>query len=324
MSVQPETTASGTRAGDFYGAGSPDLLDRWSPVADWVWEQADAGLLVQPRVAAGAPGRMAAGLDASGRDLAGIDFARRDHLNFSSRPEVIAAAKDALNLYGPHAAGPAASAGLTRLTLALEARIAEFLSLANAVMFPDGWSAALATLRALVRPGDRVLVGPRPPAGVADGAALAGAALHRLEVTSPALVDIALQQARADAPAAGLLVVVQASDDGRGALADLVALQAICNRHRATLMVDVTGDLGLLGPSGRGVAELQGVLGAIDVVTGCLAPVFASSAGFAASGHAAFKDALRFGGGPQAAAPALAPVEAAAAMAALDLSETDL
>ncbi|MBF9034430.1 aminotransferase class I/II-fold pyridoxal phosphate-dependent enzyme [Rhodobacterales bacterium HKCCE2091] len=315
--------AGGDLAARHYDRGAPDLLDRWTPVADWVWAQSAAGLLLEPRIAGGAPGPRAAGRDAGGQELAGADFARRDHLNLSSHEQVIAAAKEALLRYGPQAAGPGAATGLTALTLALETRIAEYLSLSQAVVFPDGWSAAVASMRALLRRGDRVLMARSAPAGFSDGAVLARAAAVRLDAMTPEAVGAALDAQRARAPGAGLLVAVEAADDGTGVETDLAALQAVCNRHRATLMADVTRDLGLLGASGRGLAEAQSMLGAVDVMTGSLAPVFAASAGFAASGHGAFKDALRQGGGPQAAAPSPSPAAAAAALTAFDLAEAE-
>ena len=297
---------------------SPDLLDRWTPVADWVWAEAKAGLLVEPRITGAAPGRRAAGRDLAGQELSGIEFSRSDHLNMSSHPQVIAAAQEALARYGTHAAGPAASPGSTSLAQALEARLAEYLSLAQAVLFPDHVSALAATVQALLADGDHLVLAGTAPRGAAEGAALAGAALTRLDAITPEMIGARLTRLRADHRQAGLLVAVEAGDDGQGHVADLAGLQAICNRHRATLLVDVTRDLGLLGATGRGLAEAQGMTGAVDIVTGDLGPVFAAPLGFAASGHGAFRDALRYGA--SFGAP-VAPVHAAAVMATLDLAE---
>lgn len=63
---------------------------------------------------------------------------------------------------------------------------------------------------------------------------------------------------------------------------DFQALVEVCQTCKATLLVDVAHDLGVLGPNGRGVIVEEGVLEAVDIVVGSFSKTFASIGGFAA------------------------------------------
>lgn len=100
---------------------------------------------------------------------------------------------------------------------------------------------------------------------------------------------------------------------------DLAALQQLCTRHQARLLVVLGQDLGAIGATGRGMLEMQGMLGEVDIVVGGLASAFASNGGFVASRHPRFAVALRLGAGSGAAMPVLSPVQTAAATAAIEI-----
>jgi glycine C-acetyltransferase len=81
----------------------------------------------------------------------------------------------------------------------------------------------------------------------------------------------------------------------------------------------VSHDLGVLGETGRGVVEMQKMLGRIDVVVGSFSKVFAANGGFVASSHPALKAALRLSCSTLGESNAISPVQAAIVLAALEI-----
>lgn len=307
-------------ARDHYRAETPDLLDRWAPVSDWLWARRAAGLLAQPRVSGSAPGRQAAGQDAQGLELSGLDFAARDHLSLAAHTEVREAAAEALERFGPHAAGPLPGNGQSSLSVALETCLAEFLAYEHATIFANGWAAGLGVLRTLLTAQDRVVLAGSAWLCMRQAAELATPNISTLSEIKPAALESLLAGLRARDTQAGILVMTEALDTGQRQVAQVGALQDVCDAYRATLLVDISRDLAATGATGRGVLEDQDMLGTVDVVTGSMARSLASPAGFVASNHPALRDALRHVGTGQGCSSALPPVQAAAALTALKLA----
>lgn len=307
---------------DYFDARNPNLLDRWQPMTDWVTARLDARLDPYCKSTSARIGPRTCGYDRAGRRLDGINFASQDYLSLSSHPDVIAAATNAAQQFGVHSAGSAALMGLTAPTLDLEARIAGFLKTADATVFPTGWGAGYGAIRALVRPGDHILIDVLAHACLQEAADAATANVHRFPHCSTDAVERRLTRLRKEHPDAGILIVSEGVFSMDSDIPDLVALQAMAKQYGATLFVDVAHDLGALGPSGRGVIETQAMLGKIDIVMGSFSKTFASNGGFVATDHPALKLALRFGSGPQTFSNALSPVQAAAVLAALDVVDS--
>lgn len=308
-------------ASDYHDAGNPNLLDRWQPMRDWLTLRLSAGVDSSCKVLASRVGPRARGFDRAGIRFSGINFASQDSLGLSSHPHVIAATTDATLQYGVHSAGPAAQMGLTGLMLELEARVARFLGMFDATVFPAGLLARQAVIRTLVRPGDHILIDCHADAGLKDAADGAAAKVHRFVHGSTEAVERRLLRLRKSEPRAGILIVTEGIFGLDGDSPDIAALQSLAWEFGATLLVDVTRDLGALGPTGRGVLELQNLLGKVDVVVGGFAATFASNGGFVATDHPALKPALRLTSGAQGLSSALSPMQAAAAIAAFDIVE---
>ncbi|HQU68718.1 MAG TPA: aminotransferase class I/II-fold pyridoxal phosphate-dependent enzyme [Albidovulum sp.] len=306
---------------DYHDAGNPNLLDRWQPMRDWLTLRLSAGVDPSCKALASRVGPRVRGFDRAGNRFSGINFASQDSLGLSSHPHVIAAATDAALQYGVHSAGPAAQMGLTGLMLELEARVARFLGMFDATVFPAGLLARQAVIRTLVRPGDHILIDCHADAGLRDAAEGAAAKVHRFVHGSTEAVERRLLRLRKNEPRAGILIVTEGIFGLDGDSPDIAALQALAWEFGATLLVDVSRDLGALGPTGRGALELQNMLGKVDVVVGSFSATFASNGGFVATDHPALKPALRLASGAQGLTSALAPMQAAAAIAAFDIVE---
>lgn len=298
---------------------SPDLLDRWSPFADWLDRREDTEALPFPLVGSGGGGSWFTGRTRAGRPLSGVNFAGSDHLNLAGHPRVIAAADAALRRFGGLAAGGFAGIGGSATGAALETALAAFSGYAEATLFPSGWVAGYATVRTLLQPCDQVVAQTGLAGGPGEAVAASGARRTLLPQITPASLAPALRRLRAENLAAGILVVAQSLSAQDGRFADIGAVQDLCHRYRATLLLDVSHDFGLLGQSGRGVMDLHAMTGRVDVITGGLSRAFATNGGFVASNHRALRPALRHGDMATAGGTALAPHQIAAAHEALIL-----
>lgn len=307
---------------DYYDAQPVGLMDRWQPMTDWADARLAAKLEPYCKVNVGRIGPRVLGRDRAGRGLSGINMASQDYLSLGSHPKLLAAAAAAARRFGVHSAGSPAQMGLTTLATSLEERIAEFLSLADATVFSTGWGAGYGAIRTLVREGDHVLIDVLANACLHEAASASGALVHRFSHCSTEAVAARLDWLRENEPFAGILVVTEGVFSMNSDMPDLAALQAICRRHDATLCVDVAHDLGVMGETGRGVIEMQGMTGQIDVVMGSFSKAFASNGGFVASNHPALKLALRYACSTHTLTNALSPVQAAVVLAALDIVES--
>lgn len=128
---------------DYYDKAVGNLLDRWQPMADWLNARARAGLEPYSKSTLSRTAPRLRVLDRMGRQFEGVNFASQDYLNLSTHPEVLRAVASALDVYGVHSAGSAALMGLTDAALRLERRIASFVGLSDATVFPTGWEPVL-------------------------------------------------------------------------------------------------------------------------------------------------------------------------------------
>jgi len=103
---------------------------------------------------------------------------------------------------------------------------------------------------------------------------------------------------------------------------DITALQALCRRYDATLLVDCAHDLGALGERGLGVLHAQGMVGKVDILMGSFSKTFASPGGFVACNDLGLKFALRSSCGPSTFTNAMTPIQAAVIDAALSIVDS--
>ena len=319
--LPPKTCLDLTTA-DFEQSGA-DLLGRWRPYFDWTALRSAENVLPYSKASSG---RIHSSVDAilsNGTRCAGINFASQDYLNLSAHPAVHDAALKAIRTYGVHSAGSAALMGNTQLSLELEQRLAGFLGYRDCTIFPTGWGAGYGAIRTLVRPGDHIVIDVLAHACLHEGARNATGNVSTFPHCSNAAVRRRLERIRADHPEAGILVVTEGVFSMDSDVPDIAELQDICRAFGAFLLVDVAHDLGALGPTGRGVLELQDMVGKVDIVMGSFSKTFASNGGFVATNEPALKPALRYSAGPLLFSNALSPVQAAIVLAALDIVESE-
>jgi len=175
----------------------------------------------------------------------------------------------------------------------LERKIADFLGVEEAILFPTGWAAGYGVIKGLVRSTDHIVMDALAHTCLQEGAA---AATKNIYLFRHNMVDECrkwLEKIRAKDVENGIMVVTEGLFSMDSDTPDLAALQALCNEFNATLMVDVAHDLGNLGKDGKGFIGDQGMLGKIDLVMGSFSKTFGSNGGFVACRNREVKEYLR-------------------------------
>jgi len=213
-----------------------------------------------------------------------------NYFGLSFHPQVIAAARDAIERYGSGTTGSRAANGTLALHRDLEDEFAEFYGKRHAMVFTTGYQANLGVIAGLCGPEDAVLLDVESHASIYDGARLSGAQVFAFRHNSPSDLrrKLALQP-----HGSRCLVVVEGLYSIGGDVAPLADIAAACREAGAFLLVDEAHSFGAYGARGLGCAEAQGVLGEADFVLGTFSKTLAGVGGFCVSDHAAL-EALHF------------------------------
>ncbi|MGO4172481.1 aminotransferase class I/II-fold pyridoxal phosphate-dependent enzyme [Bosea sp. TAF32] len=307
---------------DHIDGSRTNLISRWSALGRWFVERGDVGLDPYQKVSSGRIGPEVKGFLRDGVLFAGVNFASQDYLSLASHPSIVRSAAEAIDRFGVHSAGSAALMGNTTLSVALEERLARFLGYEICTLFPIGWAAGYGIIKTLVRETDHVVIDVLAHACLQEGARAATANVSRFPHLSTDAVEKRLKRIRDSDPRAGILVVTETLFSMDSDIPDIAALQALCRRYDATLLVDCAHDLGALGERGLGVLHAQDMVGKVDILMGSFSKTFASPGGFVACNDLGLKFALRSSCGPSTFTNAMTPIQAAVIDAALSIIDS--
>jgi glycine C-acetyltransferase len=244
-----------------------------------------------------------------------LNFASYSYLGLIGHDYIEQQALRAVERHGTGAHGVRLLAGTLHLHRELELTLARFLGTEDAVVFSSGYMTNVATVGALVGPGDVIIGDVYNHASILDGYRLSGA-----RVITYAHNDLAdLERALRKAGDAGRLVVTDAVFSMDGDVADLPGIVELCERYDAPLMVDEAHSLGVLGRTGRGITEHFGIDPArVDVKMGTLSKTVPSAGGYVA-GSSDLVFALKNNARGWMFSAAATPAQVAAARAAVEV-----
>ncbi len=215
-------------------------------------------------------------IEMNGRRM--LQVATNDYLGLATHPEVIAAAAE---VAAEHGAGTPLGArpltGNTQLHLDLEAKLAAYRCTEDAVVYNLGLGAMSGTISCLVGRGDYVFVDAYAHHCIHDGARLSKGEVRWFRHNDMDDLERLLREAPPDA---AKLIVVDGVYGMIGDLAPLTELVAIKQRYNARLFVDDAHGTGVMGPNGRGTAELFGVESEVDIHGGTFAKSFGTFGGY--------------------------------------------
>ena len=308
---------------DFRVPQGKDLLERTEGFFNWQNIRRETGLWPFSRSTQTGVGTECAARDDSGTGFIGVNFASQDYLSLSSHDEIKRVAADTLSRYGVHSAGSPALVGNTSHSVKLEQKIAEFLGMPEAILYPTGWAAGYGIIRGLVRSADHIVMDALSHTCLQEGANASTRNIYMFRHNDLTHCEHWLKTIREKDAHNGIMVITESLFSMDSDTPDLVAMQDLCSAYGATLMVDVAHDLGALGPGGRGHIGAQGMLGKIDIVMGSFSKTFASNGGFVACRNRALKEYLRFFSPSCTFSNALSPVQAAIVLKAFDIVESE-
>lgn len=244
-----------------------------------------------------------------------LNFASYSYLGLIGHDYIGARVQEAVRRHGTGAHGVRLLAGTLGLHRELELAIARFLGTEDAIVYSSGYMANVATVGALVGPGDTVIGDVYNHASILDGYRLSGARV--LTYAHNDLDD--LERALRQSCDGGRLVVTDAVFSMDGDIAPLPGIVDLCERFDAPLMVDEAHSLGVLGRTGRGITEHFGIAAdRVAVKMGTLSKTVPSAGGYVA-GSADLVFALKNNARGWMFSAAVTPANAAAALAAVEV-----
>ncbi|MBK6849631.1 MAG: aminotransferase class I/II-fold pyridoxal phosphate-dependent enzyme [Proteobacteria bacterium] len=251
-----------------------------------------------------------------------INFTSNDYLGLSQHPSLIRRSIAGTARFGTSLGSSRLQATSVRHE-ALERRLAQWLGQEACAVFTTGYQALVGVLSSFLDGETTVVLDNLSHASILDGIFLAKGNHPELEVRFIKHNSVrGLRRVLGSAKHKKKLVVVEGLYSVDGDMAPLDEMVAVCREFDAPLMVDDAHGLGTLGPTGRGVGELKGVLGDIDILVGTFSKSFGAVGGFVCADRVLI-DYLKLQARSFVYSASLPVGQVEAAMAALDIIERD-
>ena len=247
-----------------------------------------------------------------------LNFCANNYLGLADHPEVIAAAKDALDSHGFGMASVRFICGTQDLHKQLEARIAEFFGTEDSILYAACFDANGGLFEPLLGEEDAIISDSLNHASIIDGVRLCKAKRYRYANCDMADLEKQLQQARADG-ARTILVTTDGVFSMDGYIAPLDEVTALAKKYDALVHIDECHATGFLGATGRGSAEAKGVLDRIDLFTGTLGKALGGALGGFTTGPRVVIELLRQRSRPYLFSNSLPPHVVAAGIRVFDM-----
>jgi len=241
-----------------------------------------------------------------------------NYLGLADHPRLAEAAIRAVERYGTGSGASRLVSGTMELHEALEERLARFKGTEAALVFNSGYAANSGIIPALAGKGDLVFSDRLNHASIVDGSLLSRATMVRYPHNDMAALRRLLERHETEGRR---LIVTDGVFSMDGDMAPLRELAALKREFGALLMVDDAHGTGVLGATGRGSAELQGVMAEIDIHMGTLGKALGSFGAYAAA-SGEIVDYLANRARSFIFSTSLPPAVLAASLAAIDLIDS--
>lgn len=252
-----------------------------------------------------------------------LNMCANNYLGLASHPEVIEAARDALDEWGYGLASVRFICGTQAIHKQLEDKLSDFLGMEDTILYTSCFDANGGLFETLLGPNDAVISDELNHASIIDGVRLCKA--KRFRYKNNDMTDLAAQLEAAKG-ARRILIVTDGVFSMNGYLANLLAICDLADAHGALVMVDDSHAVGFMGTRGRGTHEHHGVMDRIDIITGTLGKALGGASGGYTSSRAEIIEYLRQRSRPYLFSNTVAPSIVAASIKAIELlnASTDL
>jgi 8-amino-7-oxononanoate synthase len=246
-------------------------------------------------------------------------FGSNNYLGLTTNPEVKAAAKHAIDLYGTGCSGSRMLNGTLDLHVRLEEALARFMKREAALVFGTGFQTNLGALSTIAQKGDVIVADRNIHASILDGCLASFARTTRYRHNDMADLEKVLASLQPDE---GRLIVVDGVFSMEGDTANLPEIVRLARTHNARIYVDEAHAIGVLGREGRGTSEHYGVESDVDVVMGTFSKSFGSIGGFVAARREVI-EFIKHHSRAFVYSASLAPANAAAVLKAIQIIERE-
>ncbi|MFD2941038.1 glycine C-acetyltransferase [Flavobacterium notoginsengisoli] len=251
-----------------------------------------------------------------------LNFCANNYLGLSSHPEVVQAAKDALDTHGFGMSSVRFICGTQDIHKTLEKKIADFYGTEDTILYAAAFDANGGVFEPLLGENDAIISDSLNHASIIDGVRLCKAARYRYENNN--MEDLEQQLIKANEAGARFKLIVT---DGVFSMDGLVApLDEICDladKYDAMVMVDECHAAGFIGATGKGTLEAKGVMGRVDIITGTLGKALGGAMGGYTTAKKEIIEILRQRSRPYLFSNSLAPSIVGASIKVFELLERD-
>ena len=221
-----------------------------------------------------------------------LNFCANNSLGLADHPRVIEAAKRALDSHGFGMASVRFICGTQDLHKRLEAAVSSYFGTEDTILYAACFDANGGLYEPLLGEEDAIVSDALNHASIIDGIRLCKARRYRYANCDMADLEVQLRKARADG-ARTILVTTDGAFSMDGTIAPLDRITALAREFGALVHIDECHCTGFLGPTGRGSAEVHGVLDRVDIITGTLGKALGGALGGFTSGRRAVIEMLR-------------------------------
>jgi glycine C-acetyltransferase len=245
-----------------------------------------------------------------------LNLCANNYLGLADHPEVVQAAREALERWGYGLASVRFICGTQEIHKELEGRLSEFLGMEDTILYSSCFDANGGLFETILDEGDAIISDQLNHASVIDGIRLSKA--QRFRYRNGDMEDLAAKLQEA-AQMRRILVATDGVFSMDGYIAKLPEICELAERHGAMVMVDDSHAVGFLGENGRGTHEHHKVMGRVDIITGTLGKALGGASGGYTSGKKEIIELLRQRSRPYLFSNTVAPAVVGASLKILEL-----
>jgi glycine C-acetyltransferase len=257
----------------------------------------------------------------TGEDV--VIMCANNYLGLSSHPDVVAAAKQALDTHGYGMSSVRFICGTQDIHKELERKIAAFYGTEDTILYAAAFDANGGVFEPLFSEQDAIISDELNHASIIDGVRLCKATRYRYKHSDMADLEKQLQDAQAQR---FRIIVTDGVFSMDGDLAKMDEICALADKYDALVMTDECHSAGFIGKTGRGVPEHFGVMDKVDIITGTLGKALGGAMGGYTTGKKEIIEMLRQRSRPYLFSNSLAPAIVGASIKVFDVlsSTTEL
>ena len=248
-----------------------------------------------------------------------LNFCMNNYLGLSNSPELIGAAKDAMDTHGYGMSSVRFICGTQDLHKTLEQKIAKFFGTEDTILYAAAFDANGGVFEPLLGIEDAIISDSLNHASIIDGVRLCKAQRYRYQNADMEDLEKQLKLAQAQR---FRLIVTDGVFSMDGNVAPMDKILELADKYDAMIMIDESHSAGVVGNTGRGVTELFDMQGKVEIITGTLGKAFGGAIGGFTTGKKEIIEMLRQRSRPYLFSNSIPPMVAAAGIKMFDLVDT--